>query len=899
MAALATALAVSLVGIGAPAFGAELSGTGAESFADIAACAASGDHLLAAIVVDSSGSLRETDPSDQRVGAILQALDSLEHLHISSKGSLNVQASLSTFGVEYVPLVGWGAVEADHANQLRSAATATLPSRDSDRFTDYRAALRGAQASIDTQASKLDGTSCKVVLWFTDGRLDVGAQTEAARAELCAPQGIVDSLRGDHIAIVALALFTEGGGGSVTDQDRERLRAIAEGEGSGESCGTVPVPAASSGGAYLRAGDASAMRRLFAQATALIEGATPSVSITCPGVECVDGRLSIPVDPGVGGFRVILERGASGQVPILTAPSGESADATSQLTSLAGADIAVADRDGLATIHVTHPSSAAMSGQWTLDTDPLSTTLIDLYYFWGATLSIETETKLLVGEPGTVQLFLEDASGSAVDTDALSTFSLSVNVDGVERRPRATADGWEVDVEVAASDVPPAIRVEAAARATTSPSNIQLGPITAQAEIATSFPPSFPSVSPSRLAFPAILGSEPSTAELTFVGSQEGATRACIDEADIVAPASAGTALISSASECIDIPAGGTSAMEVVLSTQNAADGRVDGTIPVRLIAVDGAEEVTVSIPFGASMTRPVNEPVRWGLTALFVFLALALAWATAEISRRVSDRFVLGTDSRVASVPVIVSARGIRRQDARVTLLDPALDFSALGIHRKTRLSTFATSGLQFRRSFPLNPLAAGRPTASSNDGRIVVTVGGRDVSATPDASKAPVRFPGSIDNVLIIEHVPAEPNQDSEIIGRLVVVVDSPNGVASVLDDRVDQIERTDWDHLVTAILAASGVRADRAGKASAALAASSDRTEASTGRADPEPSRPPMPSSSWDDEPSLANPAASGAEPGPAGKKPLKGRHDPGRSTDSEATPDSPPPSVNFWD
>ena len=48
-----------------------------------------------------------------------------------------------------------------------------------------------------------------------------------------------------------------------------------------------------------------------------------------------------------------------------------------------------------------------------------------------------------------------------------------------------------------------------------------------------------------------------------------------------------------------------------------------------------------------------------------------------------------------------------------------------------------------------------------------------------------------------------------DSAIRGQLVVVVDSPDGVAAVLPDRLDEIAGAPWDRIVDAVRAANAAR------------------------------------------------------------------------------------------
>ena len=913
---------------------ADLSDAGERAFAKLAACVAGADHLLAAVVVDSSGSLRQTDPQDQRVGAIQTALDALESLGADSEGVLDVQANLATFGTRYEELVGWGTVTGSHLDALRAITSGELPSRDRDNYTDYRAALRGAQQSLAARAVEVGGTSCKVVLWFTDGRLDVdgtgsGPATDAARGELCTPQGIVDGLRSDGVAVIALALLTQGGSGSVTDQDRERLKAVAEGEGAGEACGTVPIPASATAGAYLRADDAGALRRLFAQAGALIAGGTQGASVVCPDATCVEGQLDIPADRGIGGFRVVLERQAGSPPFTLVSPDGASAELVGG-TTLDGATVGVTDREGLMVLDVVFRGSGSPGGSWTLVTGAAGTTMVDLYYFWGVTLTIEAPDGLVVGEQGTVVVSARHRDGSVVRSDELGSIDVVVNVDGEARSARAADDGgWLVDVTVPASDVPPSVHLDATARGVTAPSGIRVGPISASADLTTSFPPSFPTVTPTRLEFPAILGEGESRATVTFTGSDRGDTRACFEAAVVRAPERAGAVGVAPASECVDIPVGSAIDVDVVVSPQDAADGLVDGILPVRLEGVDAGEPIVVELPFELSMSRPVDEATRWGLIVLFVFGAVALAWITAELSRRVADRYRLSTDARAASVPVVVTAAGPQRTDRTDgVLLDPAFDFEPFGIAADRRMASFDARGLHFGRSFGWFPLTPGRAWVADVGGAAVV---GHDRDALvlrPDGSRAPAGFPGSVGVVLVVEGADAE---SGSVQGRLVVVVDSREGVAAALPDRLEEIGAEPWDRITEAALAAVAVRADRAaGAAGATRAAGTDRP-AATSAASPSPgadeaagATPPgailLPD--WDDEPAgpVVRSSPTGAPdwaddltaPAPPGRSQGKSRRTwsrakPAKRQPEPADPDGDPPSdeppipptVNFWD
>jgi len=794
----------------------DLSPFGARAFADVAQCAGGGGTLLASIVVDESGSLRETDPEDQRVEAIRTAVDSLAALG-SVEDSLAVEASLATFSSEYESLVGWGAVSGQHRDELMSAAE-SLATRDAGEYTDYRSALVGARASLDQRAAEIGGPTCRILLWFTDGKLDVGDQTGEALTELCSPSGIVDGLRGDGVAILSLALFTEGGASTVSDADREQLRAIAEGTGTGVTCGTVPFPAGAVGGAYLRADQPESLSRLFASASALIEGGAPGLSAVCPDeATCVDGVLEIPVDSGVGGFRAVVEVGDGAPAPQLVSPDGASVPPGGG-PSADGADVVVSQQGALQLYDVTYPPGGSAGGVWRLVSDPSTTTVVDLYYFWRTRLVLEGATPtdaapagtLVVGEDTTVTISLQHSDGTPVDTSSFASFDLAVLVAGEPAQPTTVAPGsFEVSVALPADGAPSEVQIDAVASATSSPSGTPLGPVAVSSVLPTVLPPSFPTITPSRVVLGQLVGDEAVHGELRVTGSERGDTSACVGPAALTGPEAAGTLTLSSEAECVDVPAGRTVTIRFVATAQHPADGRLTGTIPVTLTGVDAAEPVTVDVPVEATMVRPVDEAKRWGLTAGLLAVAFVLAWAVAEIARRRSDRFHVGPFSRTAAVPVVLSRDGLARRGGGA-LFDPEKDFRGLQVPEDRNVARQSLGVVELGRRFPVFPLASGQGWAQAADGSVVVSTNRRAPVQDAAGRRAPVDLPGNTDGVLVVH---GSRGDDAVAAGSwdatLVLLDDARDGDVALADRWRARLVEVPWESVVDAVEAAVATR------------------------------------------------------------------------------------------
>ncbi|GAA1641412.1 vWA domain-containing protein [Georgenia ruanii] len=785
-----------------------LSDVGQRTFAQVAGCAAGADHLLVAIVVDESSSLRQTDPGNRRVGAITTAVNALAGLPGAAAGKLDVEATLATFGSTYTQLVPWGGVEGAHADALTGAARTQLPGRDRADETDYRVALRGAQQSLQQRQAALGGTSCPVLLWFTDGELDVGAGTQAAAAELCDPQGLVDGLRGAHIPVIAVALFTDAGAGAVPPAAREQLRAIAEGTGDGTRCGAQPVPADAAPGAYLRADRPADLRRLFAGVAALLEGGRAAARTTCPGDACPGGALPVPLDRGVAGFRAVLETSAP---PRLIAPDAGRHDLGAGSSTVLGAAVLVTTAEGLTTVSVTYPAGPPRSGVWTLETD--GPAAVDVYYFWGVALGAAAPDGIVVGQPSRLEVTARFPDGTPVDPAAYQSLHLSLRAGGADV-PLGTLAGGTASGEVTLPPGgPAAVPLSALATATSAPSGIALGPAAASATVTAALPPAFPRLDTPRLTFPTLSDTTAATGTLLLTGSDRGPTRACYAPGPLTGPAMAGRVAVTSDQRCLDLPAGAARAWDFHLRTGAPADGRVEGTLPLTLTAADGQATTTVAVPVTAGLVRPVNEPLRWGLTAALVLLALAVPCVIGWAGNAAVGRFAVGPRTRVASVPVVLTPGGPRRADDAPALFT-ADDFRYLPEPAPRRVTRLDAAGLRFSRTLPLVPFAEPAAWVRSASGKLVASTDPRQPWL--DGRRARASF--GLGSAL---YVALEPGA-GEVRGRLVCVAEDSAGLGDLVEAGLAEVARSGavWDEIhrrVTALCPAEpAVVAAGAGRA-----------------------------------------------------------------------------------
>lgn len=798
-AALALVLGLALIATSAAGASSDVSDVGERSFAEVAACAARADHVLVSFVVDESGSLQRSDPQNARVGALAAAVDALQSAQdqatrraqgqgAGSPGAEppSIEANLAVFGGAYTELVQWGAVEAGHAGELLAAVQSELPQRNRAEFTDYRAALRDAQASIDARAAQLGGTSCSLIVWFTDGELDIQGSEADAWRELCEPRGLVDGIRGRGSAIIAVALFSDTVARPVSPESREALRAVAEGTAQGTSCGQVPIPSGFRAGAYLRADDPGALRRLFAKIGALMGGGTENISAICPSGECPDGALPIALDPGIEGFRAVLDTSGDGVPPRLVAPDGSQIELLAGDYSIGGASVLVTARDGLTVASVTQPRGPEGAVVWTLESgaSDASPAIVDLYYFWGAVLAIDAPAGMVIGSENTVEVLARFSDGSPVDPARYSRLDLRLEADG-ESVPLA----WEEPgravgkLTLPVDGAPAQVALSVVGSATSSPSGVAVGPATAARRFDTVTPPSFPKLETTTLVFPSLVGTTSSGSVVELTGSDEGPTRACLADHRLEGPSRAGSIDLVG-SECVDIPVGETVNWPFKLQTTDTADGNVAGTARLVLVAVQGRAELPIELGVAATMSRPVDAGSRNLLLAILVAIAAIIPFLIGWIGNAVSARFPVGPRTRVASVPVVLTSHGLQRADGATTLFGPG-DFEPLRRADEARLRSLAAGGLVFTRHLPVNPFRD--PTAWVTRPNRVPYVASTHWARPWETPGRRARAEFGLDSNL---YLLLDPDGSGDLSGRLVSVAEDRTGLSDLLPATLDQV-------------------------------------------------------------------------------------------------------------
>jgi hypothetical protein len=316
--------------------------------ASLARCVQSNGKLSVLMLIDESGSLRQTDPFNQRLDGIRAALTGLADLSDTPVDGRQPEVSVLMAGffglVHPNPKLEdvsglWKPVTHSDVDQLLEEA-ARYEDLNHGRATDYVTALTAAREALASRAAEETeggGAPCQALIWFTDGRYalpqrvgkhgvglplhlfyapgisldEAGAGERAVAAGkqyMCRPNGLMDHLQQDGVIRFTVALSTE-----LAPEDAAFLDAATTGSGAGQRCGAHLSPLS---GEYLNARNGD---RLFFAFASLIDPIPPvHVNQICPGtISCVRGITTFETVPGLSRFLIRASGGPerSGEGP--------------------------------------------------------------------------------------------------------------------------------------------------------------------------------------------------------------------------------------------------------------------------------------------------------------------------------------------------------------------------------------------------------------------------------------------------------------------------------------------------------------------------------------------------------------------------------------------------------
>jgi len=184
-------------------------------------------------LIDESESLTRTDPSGIRKEALVS---SLEQFLDKAKDFpfLTINRAFTTFGSRFTVRKEWQKLGNSLVQSDRDWILKTVSTLVEGKATNWEQGLQGALEEFKKVQSK---SSCDLLIWFTDGGINVGDSPEATRQSLgriCGkdpvsliPSGnsLIDQVRESEIWIQGILLQNESG--KVDDSDRSRMSYFA------------------------------------------------------------------------------------------------------------------------------------------------------------------------------------------------------------------------------------------------------------------------------------------------------------------------------------------------------------------------------------------------------------------------------------------------------------------------------------------------------------------------------------------------------------------------------------------------------------------------------------------------------------------------------------------------
>lgn len=733
---------------------ADLSPIATATFEDLAACMQVPDAQLNVLyLLDASSSLEEdTDPQRLRGKILGQAIKQLGGLATER----DVYYAVSSFDLGYRERKPWTQLTAEGADSAAQWAESQYDWWGAGLGTDWKSALAGGQATM--QASPKAKQACKMIVWVTDGGINVNgnkldyAANIAAMEEICGTNpvsgqltgepAIVDAIRSSGTHLVAVALASQEFLETLPADDRldeeskfSYLIPVSEGSGTvsnagltgeaGESftyaCGKDPIPAGWAKGAFVLGNSPIALAFQFSGIVDRIRGGTP-----------LGGDIDVPgtfeVEPGINRVTIQL----AGTEWSITSPDG-SAVASSAMPSQ-GPSVQVTAQGELVSIQIDEPT--LKPGTWRIDvTDPKAPARVFVYALLSGTTKIP---ELRVGDVGEFTIdIISDITGEPVERADYQAQPISVTA-GV---PGNTAEPLTCTEDPALLRYTCAITPTAVGsteiKATLEVNSFKDSPLyrfqgTFTEQVAPQA--AYPQVLPDQVSLTALDGRRgAATGQITIQGPVEGAGEVCLPSADslsitqdVVDRTDTYVFGGSAWGSCVAVGQGETVEVSMEVRNEVPATGTVLGAFTVELKSSQSDAVVTQQVTFTFDTIRQ-GTPPPW-LVAALILLGLALPILLLYLQARSSSKLVL-RGLQMATVPVLLEfspgyvtvARAKPAGGQMLTLEDWTWPSGTSG-----RRSFPCGGGVTLRAVMPKNPLGAITARAQASTGVRVVSCRG-----------------------------------------------------------------------------------------------------------------------------------------------------------------------------
>ena len=642
------------------------------AFAQIGSCLSKEDSQLNVLyVLDASSSLEEdTDPERLRGKILAQAIDQLGGVAADRP----VYFAVSSFDLGYQERRPWEQLTADNVSAAVSWADGQYSWWGAGEATDWESALSGGEATM--RKSPNSKTACKMLVWLTDGGINVMGDFNDVDSNLGAMQricamdpatgvavngpSVMNGLRSSGVHVIGVLLQSDAflqalqARGDAAGFQREKskfsyVRSIVEGNGrvdssfftgrSGSelefSCGATPIPADQASGALLIGDSPITLAYQFAALGNRVRGGQQiEVGETFP--------VRFEVERGINGLSVQLA-GSGWQI---TSPDGEIVADDSAKDAPPG--FVISKQGSLVNVRLEGP--AVVPGTWQIGMkSPVAPAQVFIYSVLRGVIDIPQDAR--AGEPSSMTLaVLDGISGDAVSrSDYLAAEpEVMVGVLGSERLQLACTPD-PVLVSYTCPWTPSAVgSVAVSARLVVETVGGSYA-YTYLGEFKESVAPSaeFPQISPDSVELSDLNGRNGSaTGTLTLIGPERGSGEICIPSAgdirvvsDVMERQSSYLLSGPELGSCVSLAQGEKRTIQISVSNSVAATGTVTAGLPFTLKSSESEQVAEQQVSVSFESIRQGTPP--WWLLLLLVVagfgLPIALLYAQARAAARLT----------------------------------------------------------------------------------------------------------------------------------------------------------------------------------------------------------------------------------------------------------------------
>ena len=645
----------------------------------ISDCVNSKRNLQVFYLVDGSGSLKETDPNNLRADVLAASLEQLK----PADNSLKVSYAVGTFGDQYRRLKGWAPLTADNSKSESNWFRKNIKDLYSEGNTNWENGLIGADKELANVRTRTD-SACQVIVWLTDGGIDLGKSKTSFEAErqamenICGADpassgnssgdGVISRLRNSGVNVLGVLLKDDSfmnalqkkspGGFKTLLAQMSYLQPIVEGASPVDGfifdstnpnyqCGPA-ITSGQANGAELVATDSLQLALQFARVVARSNNGSPTNVFG-------DNPAKFVIDPGVAYFDLLV----SSKNWVLQDPAGKNISSPSSgipSKSVAGAY--------LVRVNVT---SKSQQGTWSIQNT--IHTQADVFLYSGLKLNV-TSKNFLAGKPAEINGQVLDPSGKPADLSIYGSNNLRVT---------SFNSSKGIDSEVPLTSNPKSgtfsgsfLPAKGVSQATfnvtlglTTKSGVKLSPLTMQLQAAVGLPPEYPHIRGEGLVLSDLTGVDgKSVGKLTLEGSNISDGQVCLTRPTIkIDPTPSrisGFKWAKLGQGCLNVPKGSTRTVDYSVSNNHQSNGSTFGVMPATFKSnTAGLQPIDQGIALNFNSKIKENVIVQTLVLIGLLLAGIAIPTSILYFFGYRNSRILWGEGIQRASVPVILSSDG------------------------------------------------------------------------------------------------------------------------------------------------------------------------------------------------------------------------------------------------